>query len=199
MRKWSARNDNVKELGYCQGSQAFVTSSGGRMCKSLELCARDILGYCNQGLMGHGGKTVEDQMLLERQMVKSAQQVVGEPRTLLGPTWASEHSCYILCLHPPPKKILATFCPCSKNLSEAGFKYNKLFGVGILLVCFLFIELQWSSLCRSGWLKRSSFLYLPSAGIQVVCYHSQFVQEGLKEHTIKAGMITVYYSFSDIQ
>lgn len=49
-----------------------MTSLGGSMCKSLELCARETLGYCNQGLMGHAGKTVEDQMLLERQMVKTA-------------------------------------------------------------------------------------------------------------------------------
>lgn len=49
-----------------------MTSLGGRMCKSLELCVRETLGYFNQGLMGLAGKIVEDQMLLERQMVKTA-------------------------------------------------------------------------------------------------------------------------------
>lgn len=41
------------------------------MWKSLELWAREALECCKQDLMGPAGKVVEDEILLERPMVKT--------------------------------------------------------------------------------------------------------------------------------
>lgn len=143
MRKQSVQNKKW-EVGCCHGqiwpcdSQAFVTSLGGRMCKSLELCARKTLGYYNQGLMGHAGKTVEDQMLLEGQMVKTAQQVVGELRTLLRPGLVTIFVIFVP-NSPPPKKILAIICPCSKNL-RLNLNTTSCLGQGFCLFVFCLLS-----------------------------------------------------------
>lgn len=84
--------------------------------------------------MGHAGKTGRPNATGKADGKDCAQKDLEEPRTLLGTGMVA--ILVTFCTPPQKKNSGYFFCPCSKILSEAEFKYSKLFGVGSYLFVY---------------------------------------------------------------
>lgn len=83
----------------------------GGMGKTLGLWPRKIVECCKWGLMGHHGRSLEEEMLRAVWTVEA--QLKREGTTLA--TWIPAVLATFLANN------VAAFCPCPKNLSEVNF------------------------------------------------------------------------------